>query len=101
MLPQNPTPQDPLPFKNCAEFVDYLAGLAADALKNVTDPRMTMRGNAAFVAGNLGVAMMSTTFFGYERHINNKAEGFKDKLVAGGQGAGVYGHILGTSRRLS
>ncbi len=31
----------------------------------------------------------------YERHIHNRADGFKPELTeAGGQGAGVYGHVF-------
>ena len=49
-------------------------------------------------ANILGLHLMDLAFNGYDRHINNKAEGFKDELVVpGGQGAGVYGHVLGQS----
>ena len=44
---------------------------------------------------------MSTAYFGYETHIHNGYDGFKDELTsagrgtaAGEQGAGVYGHIF-------
>jgi hypothetical protein len=46
--------------------------------------------------------MIRLAQFGYERHIHNKADGFRDELVKAGlgqpggeQGPGVYGHILG------
>jgi hypothetical protein len=85
-----------LPFDSCSEFVNYLVGLATEALKSVQDPTMLELGNASFVAENLGASMMHTARFQYERHIHNRFDGFKSLLVdPGGQGAGVYGHILG------
>lgn len=46
--------------------------------------------------------MIYTAQFEYDRHINNRADGFKDVLVkagegqpGGAQGSGVYGHVLG------
>ncbi|MGI8838849.1 MAG: hypothetical protein ACR2H4_19745 [Pyrinomonadaceae bacterium] len=39
---------------------------------------------------------MDLAFNGYDRHAKNKFSGFKDELTSpGGQGAGVYGHVLG------
>jgi RHS repeat-associated protein len=95
-------PKDALPFDNCNQFVDYLAGLAADSLKNITDSSAEYTSNAGAAASGLGRRMIRLAQFGYERHIHNKADGFRDELVKAGlgqpggeQGPGVYGHILG------
>jgi RHS repeat-associated protein len=78
-----------LPFNSCAEFVDFLVKEAVAAFYDQPFNRDSK-------AKQLGVHLMDLAFNGYDRHINNKADGFKDELtVPGGQGAGVYGHILG------
>jgi hypothetical protein len=97
--PEEPTvqPQDPLPFNNCKEFVNYLVGLGQEAFNAVRGPSMADRlSNAGDVARRLGSSMIYTARFEYARHINNGADGFKDKLTRpGNQGSGVYAHILG------
>jgi YD repeat-containing protein len=78
-----------LPFNNCAEFVDFLVKEAVAAFYDQPYDRHSK-------ANLLGVHLMDLAFFGYDRHHNNKADGFKPELtVPGGQGPGVYGHILG------
>lgn len=64
-----------------------------EALKNVAES-ITVN-NHSEVAKTLGAGMMAMAFMGYERHIHNGSDGFRSELIAGGQGAGVYGHILG------
>ena len=98
--PEMPDPQDPahphphgnegdLPFNNCAEFVDFLV---REAVASFYDQPINRDSKAKF----LGVHLMDLAFGQYERHINNRADGFKRELTeAGGQGAGVYGHVLG------
>ena len=86
-----PGDDHPLPFNNCATFVTWLRGVALETYRNA-------EGNKAAAAKSLGAGLMDLAFFGYERHIHNGYEGFKDELVVpGGQGAGVYGHVLGMS----
>ncbi|MCA1568077.1 MAG: S8 family serine peptidase [Acidobacteria bacterium] len=79
--------QEPLPFDSCTEFVNYLVNSAIEASKQV----LYNSSKATFLGGR----MMDLAFNGYARHINNGFSGFKEELISGGQGAGVYGHILG------
>ena len=92
-------PQERLPFNTCAEFVDYLVAYATKALNLVVESQTV--NNLPQVATTVGTGMMSTAYFGYETHIHNGYDGFKDELTsagrgtaAGEQGAGVYGHIF-------
>jgi hypothetical protein len=82
-----------LPFDSCDQFVSFLVNQATDAARQ-TFGRLTVR-NHQQVARALGVGMMQLAFSGYERHIHNGFLDFKPELIANGQGAGVYGHILG------
>ena len=41
--------------------------------------------------------MMHTARFRYESFGHNGTEGFRDELTAGGQGVGVYMHVLGNA----
>lgn len=99
--PGDPEPEEepqqqqegPLPFNNCEEFVNYLVNQASTALRGVVES-VTVN-NHREISQGLGMGMMSIAFFGYERHIHNGADGFKTNLTANGQGAGVYGHVLG------
>ncbi|HKG48728.1 MAG TPA: S8 family serine peptidase [Pyrinomonadaceae bacterium] len=90
--PQDPPAQQPLPFNTCEEFVNYLVNEATQAVRRMNDLSQSSVGNNISA---LGFSMMMTARFEYDRHINNRADGFRPALVAGGQGAGVYGHILG------
>jgi hypothetical protein len=52
-------------------------------------------GSVTQVISAVGMNMMKTARFEYDRHINNGADGFRNELTKGNQGAGVYGHIFG------
>ncbi|HEX8265314.1 MAG TPA: hypothetical protein VF596_07795, partial [Pyrinomonadaceae bacterium] len=96
------TAEDKLPFNSCAEFVNYLAGLATSVVKDVEN--RNLKGKALRAATTkLGIQLMSTAYFEYDKHSkSNGYAGFKDNLVksgegtpGGAQGANVYGHLLG------
>jgi RHS repeat-associated protein len=86
------TVEDKLPFNSCAEFVDYLVGLAVKMGQKAA--------GAKSKAKTLGKGLMYTAYFEYDRHSKNGYEGFKGGLVNAGaevnnpQGGNVYAHIL-------
>jgi hypothetical protein len=93
-VPQNPAQPHPhgnegdLPFNNCAEFVDFLV---REAVASFYDQPFNRDSKAKVLA----VHLMDLAYGQYERHIHNRADGFKRELTeAGGQGAGVYRHVF-------
>ena len=85
---------EPLPFKNCGEFVDWLVKTAESRPYNIHDVHNRAKA--------LGAGLMNLAFFGYDRHNHNGYDGFKPGLVEPGdgtpegeQGADVYAHVMG------
>jgi hypothetical protein len=100
------TADDKLPFNNCAQFVDYLAGLATGILNSSINGRKTGL-NIADATAVLGAEMMKTAQFSKPSYMSNGYDGMKDDLVRWGggggkyskgsdgpQGAGAYGHVM-------
>lgn len=91
LIPQNTQAQDKLPFNDCSEFVDWLAGLANDTAQR--NSRLNMLGAAA----GLGARMMYIARFQYDSYSTNGFSGFRDELTRGGQNRGVYTHVIGNA----
>ena len=89
-VPQN-TSQEQNPYDNCYQFVDYLVGLASSLDLRSPHTREGKLHNEAAGSG-FGTTLLKETY--NYKYISYGSEGFKDKLTAGWQDAGVYGHVL-------